>query len=100
MSDKLRKKLLVVKNSDAEAAVIEELANKYGTNESNVIRRLLKAAAEAEGIDVTDLFYDGSPGNRQPKPKGKDDPPTKLSDRRAYNNTGMGVSAPAPVVSS
>jgi hypothetical protein len=93
MEDKLRKKLLVVKNSEAEAKVIEELAQRANTNESNVVRRLIKAAAEAEGINVTGLFDDGKPGNWLPKPRGKDLPVTTASPTGRHNTT-TGVSAP------
>lgn len=72
MEENLRKTPLVVKNSKAEAKVIEDLARLKGLSESNLIRRLIKAEAEAAGMDVSNLFEDGFPGNRLPKPKGKE----------------------------
>lgn len=86
MTKELRKKLLVVKNTEEEARVIEELARRAGTNESNIVRRLLKAHAESEGIDVTGMFGDGKPGNWLPKPKGKDLPVMRVINRTGRHN--------------
>lgn len=77
----LRKTPLVVKCTKREAAAIEKLAKRLTEgNESNLIRRLIKAAAIEQGIEIEGLFEDGTPGNRLPKPKGKGNrvPPTRL----------------------
>lgn len=93
---KLTRSILAEMTED-EWAVLQQLALDEGTTARNVIRRALKCLIEARGGTVPEgLFVDREKGNKFPK----SDPPTKFSDRRAYNNTGMGVSAPAPVVSS
>jgi hypothetical protein len=80
MEQETRKKLLVVKNSETEAKVIEDLARLKGLSESNLIRRLIKAEAEVAGFDVENLFSDGFPGNRLPKPRGKEDRATRVNE--------------------
>jgi hypothetical protein len=69
---KLSKRLLTLRLTEAERRVIAELGKLEGS-ESNAIRRAVRLLMEARGLDIPpDLFVDREPGNRLPKPKGKE----------------------------
>jgi hypothetical protein len=79
---KLSKRLLTLRLTEAERRAIAELGKLEGS-ESNAIRRAIRLLMEARGLEIPpDLFVDREPGNRLPKPKGKENPQPAINGLR------------------
>jgi hypothetical protein len=97
----LVKKRLPFNLTIAEWEVLKDEAKGEKTELINVTRRALREYFKARGRELPDnLFSDRKPGNRLPKPRGKELPVRIVEIGTGRSNTGELVAAfsPAPLV--